>query len=469
METFNYPPTVAVLERLVGGSVKKDLPRALRLWVILRSLYGEINDIVRIELKQKFTFQEWQNEFFLNVEVCDRDEKSPNYSPDCHSRKTIKEWLFDETFDNPQSAWIESFKTSYKLKNAEVNAILLHGKPLCKNGEPHKHSLPGGRLFGVTEKSLKNEFKTLAEMKFLSRQKEQYSLVTELPQIFSKETKKAQTSFLNLASSFSLGCLLDKFNQKINGETRFYLEIEDIIPSQISDKVEGLQNQLAQIWEQKPVPPILLNYRSAKLFQEELSLKVYPVCLYYYRRAPYLIAYGQFPGDETKINWYDYRIDHIVYLKELSWDNADIPDELRAKCLSKNPPNLERVMDLRSEALGFDFYKEAVEMFLWFNPYFHANYIEGTERASIYQEKTANFVRKVINKNANLTLPQRQGLLSRIDERPNDKYYRIKYRKNDNDVVMRLRAWGPNVEVILPYELRQRMTEDMAKTWKLYN
>ena len=100
METFNYPPTVAVLERLVGGSVKKDLPRALRLWVILRSLYGEINDIVRIELKQKFTFQEWQNEFFLNVEVCDRDEKSPNYSPDCHSRKTIKEWLFDETFDN---------------------------------------------------------------------------------------------------------------------------------------------------------------------------------------------------------------------------------------------------------------------------------------------------------------------------------------------------------------------------------
>lgn len=33
---------------------------------------------------------------------------------------------------------------------------------------------------------------------------------------------------------------------------------------------------------------------------------------------------------------------------------------------------------------------------------------------------------------------------------------------------MRLRAWCPNVEVLLPWDLRRRIREDMAKTWKLY-
>jgi CRISPR-associated protein (TIGR03985 family) len=39
---------------------------------------------------------------------------------------------------------------------------------------------------------------------------------------------------------------------------------------------------------------------------------------------------------------------------------------------------------------------------------------------------------------------------------------------NDNNIVMRLRAWGPNVEVILPWHFRQRMTEDVEATYKLY-
>ncbi len=468
METFNYPPTVEVLERLVGGSLKKDLPRALRLWVILRSLYGETNDIVRIKLEANFTFQEWQGKFFSDVKAHVRDKKPQNHDPNCNCAKTISEWLFEKSFENPESPWMESFKARYNLSDAEANAILFYGKPLCKDGKTHRYSLLEGRLFGVTGKSLENEFKSLVELGFLSRKKEQYSLLEKLPSVTFQEAEIPQTSFTNLASSLSLGFLLDKFNQKINGETRFYLEIEDIIPSKISDKVEELQNQLAEIWEQKPVPPILLNYQSAKLFQDEFNLIVYPVCLYYFRRAPYLIAYGQFPGDETRINWYDYRIDHIISLKKLNWDDVDIP-ELRAKCLRDKPPNLEQVIELIGDALGFDFYEEAMEMFLWFNPYFYANYIKGTERASIFKEIKVPLLRKFINKNATLTLEQRQYLLSRIDEGSKDKYYRIKFRKNDNNVVMRLRAWGPNVEVILPYELRQRMAEDLAKTWKLYN
>ncbi|WP_302480962.1 hypothetical protein [Nostoc sp. TCL240-02] len=35
--------------------------------------------------------------------------------------------------------------------------------------------------------------------------------------------------------------------------------------------------------------------------------------------------------------------------------------------------------------------------------------------------------------------------------------------------MMRLRAWEPKVEVLLPGELRSRMANDIQETWKLYH
>ena len=56
----------------------------------------------------------------------------------------------------------------------------------------------------------------------------------------------------------------------------------------------------------------------------------------------------------------------------------------------------------------------------------------------------------------------------RIAAHPNDAYYTMNYRDGDNSVIMRLRAWCPNVEVLFPFDLRDRMREDMEKTWDLY-
>ena len=36
------------------------------------------------------------------------------------------------------------------------------------------------------------------------------------------------------------------------------------------------------------------------------------------------------------------------------------------------------------------------------------------------------------------------------------------------DVIMRLRAWGHNVEVLYPADLRKRMKEDYQKAWDIY-
>ncbi|RMG05700.1 MAG: TIGR03985 family CRISPR-associated protein [Cyanobacteria bacterium J055] len=51
---------------------------------------------------------------------------------------------------------------------------------------------------------------------------------------------------------------------------------------------------------------------------------------------------------------------------------------------------------------------------------------------------------------------------------PSDSYYLIKYRIGDNNVIMRLRAWGANVEVLFPSDLRDKMRSDLEKLWKRY-
>nr|WP_272819155.1 hypothetical protein [Scytonema hofmannii] len=43
-----------------------------------------------------------------------------------------------------------------------------------------------------------------------------------------------------------------------------------------------------------------MTYQSVKLYQKTVNCIVYPVCIYYYQRAPYLFAYGQVPKREKE-------------------------------------------------------------------------------------------------------------------------------------------------------------------------
>lgn len=67
-------------------------------------------------------------------------------------------------------------------------------------------------------------------------------------------------------------------------------------------------------------------------------------------------------------------------------------------------------------------------------------------------------------------LNQKQLLLKILHScSPTDIYYKAKYRIDDNNVIMRLRAWGPKMEVLLPWSLRQRMIDDVQDTYNLYH
>ena len=77
-EIFNYPPTVEVLNLLTPGSLKQNLAKVVRLWVILRSLYGDDADEVKLELGEEFNFQEWRDLFFLDEEKYHSHDQAPS-------------------------------------------------------------------------------------------------------------------------------------------------------------------------------------------------------------------------------------------------------------------------------------------------------------------------------------------------------------------------------------------------------
>ena len=68
-EVFNYPPSVEVLKILTAGSLKQNLAKAVRLWVILRSIYGDDGDEVKLELGEEFTFLQWRDLFLINNNI----------------------------------------------------------------------------------------------------------------------------------------------------------------------------------------------------------------------------------------------------------------------------------------------------------------------------------------------------------------------------------------------------------------
>jgi len=55
--------------------------------------------------------------------------------------------------------------------------------------------------------------------------------------------------------------------------------------------------------------------------------------------------------------------------------------------------------------------------------------------------------------------PQQQQALLTVLQSPQDAYYRVYYREGDTNVGLRLRAWRPSGEVLLPWELRQSIAK----------
>jgi CRISPR-associated protein (TIGR03985 family) len=497
-EFFNYPPSVEVLKLLTPGSLKQNLAKAVRLWVILRSIYGDDVDEVKLELGEEFTFIQWRNLFFLDAAKQHTRDKAPIlHDEQCRCATTLNVWLFASKLSVEKSKWRWSFQKYYSIQDEELENLLLTGvtNNYPKNSNPNNNSddtsnrqkshrfsklLSDGRLFPVTSRNLKDhDFQSLVNLGWLKKRKgnqDKYFKVDKFPEFFLA-TLEAVAIPSEQFTNEELSAFNNSLSQPINGIQRFFIHAEYIVHPNLYNRVELLQNQLKNIWLQDKIPLIKLTYQSAQLFQDTVDCIVYPVCIYYYQRAPYLFAYGQIPKQDvnnpwSKIDWYDYRLDRILKLDELQKDidDVNIPKHFIDKCQGKYPPTPDDIKEKMSAAWGFDIYKPQELLVLKFNQYFYGNNIQGTERDEMFTKISSEQVQKLVTYYTRSASAEQKYLLSRIQSPSsvNGIYCKVDYRANDNNIVMRLRAWGPNVEVILPWHFRQRMTEDVEATYKLY-
>jgi CRISPR-associated protein (TIGR03985 family) len=437
-QIFSDVPQVELLQWLARGSLKQNLLRAIRLWVWLRSLYGEGQDHVFLE--DGFTLADWKKAFFSSTHP--KGEAIPQiHDPHCNCAKTTADWLFDAKTGLDEETWKRSLLSHINISN--LDEIL------------HK------RLFGVTRRSLQADLQILGELGWLENREQKYHRVKSLPS--RPITTKHNYNELYFLNQVDLEEIAQNLSQKIGGVQRFFFKLDYVVTA--IDQVENWQDELRQIWSQTPVSPIRLIYNSARL-RESRECLVYPVCIYYVQRAVYLCAFGESP--DRKTDWYNFRLDRIENITPIEWKNPDIPKTLQQRYHQRNLPNPEEIELQMDKALGFDFYLESRLMLLRFERDYHDRYIQDTSRHNTfkligYQKAKSLIQSSVINSE------QKAELLKVFANRsPKDAYYSLQYRHGDNNVTMRLRAWRPKVEILLPYDLRQKVTADIVKEIGLY-
>jgi CRISPR-associated protein (TIGR03985 family) len=485
LEQFPLFPNFRLLQNLVDGSLNQsqNLITAMRRWRLINWFYGdgEQKPHIESESKDELTFNEWCQEFFKlqpphqsNHPQGKSLEKTEDilkpHNSQCPCYKTTKDWL--DFYGISVAQWQQDLQKHSAISKQVFQQILKE------------------RLFAKTRRTLQNDINFLKDREWiqfeysLSKRQNEIYQVKQLPSWFaegSSQPTQEEPNFLgglnptelaDLAQALDmltfldpkLAPIADRISQEVSGTRRVFLHVDYVVPEEIQFEADNLQEKLQENWRSDEIKPILFNYHSARLGKKECL--VYPVCIYYVQRAKYLCAYGINPDGD--INWYNYRLERIKSEIFLEWSDARIPEFLLEKYRVNNLPLPQDVQDDMKKVWGFDFYQPSRLMLLRFNRDFHDSHIKDTFRHETFtfvksHREKLSFIQKYANNSE-----QEKHLIEILQRFPEDAYYTAMYRVNDNNVIMRLRAWGPNVEILLPGDLRSRMAKDIQETWKFY-
>lgn len=465
MSAEQFFPTVQRLEKLVpellqvsnnlDSQTKSNclmlLASAARRWVILRSLYDrDSNFFVEFET-ELFNCADWLNKFkqaIVNYQSC-----------------SLEIWLFSDYTGVVKTQFISALKSRYDFKDNDIKELFAN------------------LIFAVSERTFRNQLTQLTKLKSHLLERQIINQKSTGKKQIHKFCKRKTTAVFEILAieeqSFSFDGTLELFTNevsaiaellftKINGNQRLFIHHEYVVNEDLRETSADLADRLKEIWKIAPTPPIQITYHSAYLKQTR-KYTVYPVCLYYYQRAYYLCAFGQRPQrteTQLQVGWYNYRLERITRLKTLSWDAPDLPlpqSEILNDPEKYSPDYIQQELD---SAYGFDFSENVGLTLLRFEADFAQRYIDNSFRHPTFEK--LNSYKDAIALIEQLELCDRRKFLAIVSQYPDAAYYTLYYRHNDNNVIMRLRAWGPKVEVIFPNELRQRMRQDIQQTWQIY-
>lgn len=462
VKTWSEPLSVALLQQL-SGSLKQNLPQAARLWVWLQLIYGE--EAVRLDLPEVFSYADCRNVLFSGSHPTD-EAKPPLHDPACLCAKRAADWLFSPSLRYTQ-AECDALAISAHYQNRLQDYIQSFKQDLSQRNSLPKYfqKFLDIRLFGVTRRTLANDLETLVAQGWLQSVTGGYQRVKHFPQTSTEVRAVPPTAdFLVQPDLASIAANLAK---TINGQRRFFVHVDYVVPPDRHDPVEDWQAQLGDLWEKGEPPIVQLRYWSATLLKT-CTLIVHPVCIYYYRRGPYLCGYGQVPGQNSQlIDWRNYRLDRIQSITPLTWEAQTIPERLKASYQTRSLPEPDEIELRMSQVWGFDYYQPPRSLLLRFDTLWDQRYIQNSLRHPTFQPISFQQAQKLIQHE--LTGDKQQYLLHELVSRAGeDAYYQATYRHNDPNVRQRLRAWRPHVEVLLPWDLRQQVAAEVRQEMALY-
>lgn len=448
------PPHANVLMDLASK-----LPAAARMYAILQALYGvdmpTVGDRLSPVWDHSFTLDEFYKKFFhkgcyFYDKKTRKKDNAPSpeqleHDPTCPCSKTIADIVFDSRFGIKAKSKVQ-WKTDYQRRFPRVDIDKLLQQ----------------KIFGCVSSTITNNFRQLSTKRYLQKTEEGFKRVAadyfpEALLAVDFESSEISTEFVS-GSKIGLTTFIERFGKPINSIQRFYLDTDYIV----NVDEEEICDVLLSAWSKEPVSLVKFTYSSISE-GKNFECVVYPVLFIYPTRAVYLVAFGGNP--KAKIAWYNYRIDRIQNITEIKQKDITPEQHELYDCPDLNP---EWAIEQWNSAYGFDFYQEAEEMLLRFDGDFYKRYVANTEREIDFepmrQDRSYGEAKKFL-------VDRRQHDQLKVLEKCNQKdiYCKVPYRVKDNNVIMRLRAWGSYVEVIYPPDLRKRMAEDIFTTWQHYD
>jgi CRISPR-associated protein (TIGR03985 family) len=428
-------------------------PSKLELGIRRLCIVGSIHKF--FAEKREFSFSDWQTEYLHSKESC-------------RYQKTAKQ-LLSEIYERDEDRLTED------IKNFDYNSFITSealGKALDR------------KVFDTTEKTLKEDFKCIASDKkvrirgILSKDPKNnnseqwiFSRVDEAQgqnhESFGFESLEEQQALIAILLATEnhhpkVASILERIYQYsvITLPQRWLFHIDNIISEAKSDDIADMLNEFVEPWDK----PIFFKYSSSS--QDKIvDCNVYPVCMLFYKRVQYLYGWGLNP--KGKEHWYAYRLDRIdsQSKKVLGWSSVEVNSQLHQRFLANSLPTPQDVQKELELAWGIDIDQDIKTLILRFDQKYYRKYIENTNRGPSANPCTGEEAIELLElqvKQADNDSIHRQlaQSIARIKGHPEDAYYEVKFREDDNYTIMQLRSWGAKVEVLAPFDLREKMIED---------
>jgi CRISPR-associated protein (TIGR03985 family) len=474
-------PDRGLLLWLSAGRLAHRWQRTIRLWFLLNRFYGEIPNWSDT-LADGFTYPQLRDLLFT--------EQHPT-----GDRLTVREII--KSCDNPQcichqSVW-DLVKNSLPLGEQEKWQRDIRLLTAWKIGQWRQElkKLP----FATVHRTIRNDCQYLVSLNLLRCEDHQYFLLpaSELVNYYAvPESLDHPIDGLSAEESWQFYYLLEAivflqpslevvanklWQQLINhhyqdinlgsNSQRIFLHFDYILSDADQDRVDDYQVVLEELWRSPDHGVIQFKYWVAGLGRL-VKLTVYPVCLHYAQRAKYLSAYGLDPFGE--FGWHNYRLDRIAgkNIKVLAWGNKNILADLQILHDQNQLPTVADVERMLGEAWGLQFYQPRDLLIMRFEVDFARWYVADTHRHDTFQpiayDKLPRLLREHLGNSGDLT--KIKAILA--ERSPGDVYYWGWIRRDDINIVMRMRAWRSNGEVIAPLDLRERLQREARRELDFY-